>query len=64
MFSSYFSNGNKKFTDTCLDGDYHEWREGEWRFWYPDGQIRFTGHYKSGELLSESFWKSNGEAVS
>ena len=27
VFSSYFSNGNKKFTDTYLDGDYHEWRE-------------------------------------
>jgi len=66
--NSYFSNGTKEFTgsylDGYIDGQYHEWREGEWMFWYPDGQIKFKGYYKSGELLTESCWKSNGDSVS
>jgi|TARA_B110000259_G_scaffold61145_1_gene72181 antitoxin component YwqK of YwqJK toxin-antitoxin module len=65
--SSYFSNGNQEFTGTYLDdykdGKYHEWREGEWKFWYPDGQIRFTGFYKSGQLVSENCWRSSGEVI-
>ena len=27
-------------------------------------QIRFISNYKSGELLSTSYWKSNGDSVS
>tara|TARA_B100000795_G_scaffold229133_1_gene186067 strand:+ start:260 stop:409 length:150 start_codon:yes stop_codon:yes gene_type:complete len=31
---------------------------------YPDRHIRFIGNYKSGELLSERHWKSNGDSAS
>jgi len=51
------------YLDDYLDGSYHEWRKGEWRFWYPDTRLRFTGNYESGELLSESCWKLNGDTL-
>jgi|TARA_B110000116_G_C16784423_1_gene560084 antitoxin component YwqK of YwqJK toxin-antitoxin module len=65
--SGNYNNGNKEFTGTYLDsfenGKYHESRVGVWKFWYPDGKLKFEGIYKQGFLVSKKCWNSNGEAI-
>jgi len=65
--SGNYINGNKEFTGTYLDsyenGNHHEWRVGVWKYWYPDGQMKFEGIYKHGFLVSKKCWNSRGEAI-
>lgn len=65
--SGNYINGNKEFTGTYLDryenGNHHERRVGVWKFWYPDGQMKFEGIYKHGLLVSKKCWNSSGEAI-
>ena len=65
--SGNYNDGSKKFTGTFLDGikdgKYHEWRVGVWKFWYPNGEMKFEGLYKDGTLVSKKCWDSHGQSM-
>ena len=63
-----YDNGNKEFSGTYmksyLNGKLQEYRAGIWKFWYPDGKMKFEGLYKNGTLISKKCWNSKGESIS
>ena len=65
--SGNYNDGSKEFTGTYLDGikdgKYHEWRVGVWKYWYPNGKMKFEGLYKDGTLVSKKCWNSDGEVI-
>ena len=66
--SGNYNDGSKEFTGTYLDsiinGIYNEWRVGVWKFWYPNGKMKFEGLYKDGILVSKKCWDTNGKSIS
>ena len=34
-----------------------------WKFWYPNGKIKFEGLYKDGTLVSKKCWDKNGKSI-
>ena len=65
--SGNYNDGSKEFTGTYVegvkDGKYQEWRVGVWKFWYPNGKIKFEGLYKDGTLVSKKCWDKNGKSI-
>ena len=65
--SGNYNDGSREFTGTYLDGikegKYHEWRVGVWKYWYPNGKMKFEGLYKDGTLVSKKCWNSYGEVI-
>lgn len=65
--SGNYNDGSKEFTGTYLDGikdgKYHEWRVGVWKFWYPNGKMKFEGLYKDGTLVSKKCWDFHGQSI-
>tara|TARA_A100000164_G_scaffold13070_1_gene10906 strand:+ start:10 stop:369 length:360 start_codon:yes stop_codon:yes gene_type:complete len=65
--SGNYNDGTKEFTGTYLDGikdgKYHEWRVGVWKFWYPNGKLKFEGLYKDGILVSKKCWDIYGDVI-
>ena len=65
--SGNYNDGRKEFTGTYLDGikdgKHHEWRVGVWKFWYPNGKMKFEGLYKDGTLVSKKCWDTNGKSI-
>ena len=66
--SGSYSDGNKEFSGTYvngyLNGKHQEYRVGVWKFWYPNGKMKFEGLYKDGILISKKCWNSKGESIS
>ena len=66
--SGTYNNGNKEFSGTYinvyLNGEYQEHRVGSWKFWYPNGKMKFEGLYKNGTLISIKCWNFRGESIS
>ena len=66
--SGNYNDGNKEFTGTYMNGylkgKYQEYRVGVWKFWYPNGKMKFEGLYKDGTLVSKKCWNSKGESIS
>tara|TARA_A100000164_G_C21438049_1_gene554164 strand:- start:66 stop:335 length:270 start_codon:yes stop_codon:yes gene_type:complete len=62
--SGSYSNGNKEFSGTYVNGKHQEYRVGVWKFWYPNGKIKFEGLYKDRTLISKICWNSKGESIS
>ena len=66
--SGNYNDGNKEFTGTYMNGyvkgKYQEYRVGVWKFWYPNGKMKFEGLYKDGTLISKKCWNSKGESIS
>ena len=66
--SGNYNDESKEFTGTYLDGikdgKHQEWRVGVWKFWYPNGKMKFEGLYKDGTLVSKKCWDKNGESIS
>ena len=66
--SGTYNNGNKEFSGTYinvyLNGEYQEHRVGSWKFWYPNGKMKFAGLYKNGTLISKKCWNFRGESIS
>ena len=56
--SGNYNDGRKEFTETYMDcvndGKHHERRVGLWKFWYPNGKLKFWGLYKEGILVSKN----------
>jgi antitoxin component YwqK of YwqJK toxin-antitoxin module len=65
--SSNYNDGIKEFTgtylDSIIDGKYNKLRVGVWKFWYPNGKMKFEGIYKKGTLVSKKCWDPNGESI-
>ena len=63
-----YNDGNKEFSGTYVNGyvngKHQEYRVGVWKFWYPNGKMKFEGLYKSGTLISKKCWNSKGESIS
>ena len=66
--SGTYNNGNKEFSGTYinvyLNGKHQKYRVGPWKFWYPNGKMKFGGLYKDGNLISQKYWNSKGESIS
>ena len=66
--SSRYDDGNKEFSGTYMEryvnGKHQEYRVGVWKFWYPNGKMKFEGLYKDGTLISKKCWNSKGESIS
>ena len=66
--SGNYNDGNKEFTGTYMNGyvkgKYQEYRVGVWKFWYPNGKMKFEGLYKDGTLVSKKCWNFKGESIS
>ena len=66
--SGVYNNGNKEFSGTYMkryvNGKHQEYRAGVWKFWYPNGKMKFEGLYKDGTLISKKCWNSKGESIS
>ena len=66
--SGVYNNGNKEFsgtyTNVYLNGKHKKYRVGSWKFWYPNGKMKFGGLYKDGNLISQKYWNSKGESIS
>ena len=60
--SGTYNNGNKEFSGTYinvyLNGKHQKYRVGSWKFWYPNGKMKFEGLYKDGTLISKKCWNS------
>ena len=64
VFSGTYNNGNKEFYGTYINGKYQEYRVGVWKFWHPNGKMKFEGLYKDGTLISKKCWNTKGESIS
>ena len=66
--SGSYDNGNKEFSGTYMKGyvnrKHQEYRAGVWKFWYPNGKIKFEGLYIDGPLISKKCWNFKGESIS
>jgi len=66
--SGNYNSGNKEFLGTYinvyLNGKYQEYRVGSWKFWNPNGKMKFEGLYKDGTVISKKCWNSRGEIIS
>ena len=66
--SGSYNDGNKEFSGTYVNGyvngKHQEYRVGVWKFWYPNGKMKFEGLYKNGTLISKKCWNSKGESIS
>ena len=66
--SDSYNNGNKEFSEIYMDGyvngKHQKYRVGVWKFWYPNGKMKFEGLYKDGTLVSKKCWNSKGESIS
>ncbi len=66
--SGSYDNGNKEFSGTfmkgCVNGKHQEYRIGVWKFWYPNGKMKFEGLYKDGALISKKCWNPKGQSIS
>ena len=65
--SGNFPNGKIEFRgtykDIVLNGQYKEWREGIWEFWYPNGVLKYRGVYHKGVITSKECWDEKGNKL-
>ena len=65
--SGVYNNGNKEFSGTYinvyLNGKHQEYRVGSWKFWCPNGKMKFESLYIDGTLISKKCWNSKGESI-
>ena len=66
--SGSYKDGNKEFPGTYVNGyvngKHQEYRVGVWKFWHPNGKMKFEGLYKDGTLISKKCWNFKGESIS
>ena len=46
------------------NGKHQGYRVEFWKFWYPNGKIKFEGLYKDGTLILKICWNFKGESIS
>ena len=62
--SGSYKDGNKEFSVKYVNRKHQQNRAGVWKFWYPNGKMKFEGLYKDGALISKKCWNSKGESIS
>ena len=49
-------NGDKIILGKVVDGK----KEGKWTHWYENGQKKWEGTFKDGEMIKETYWDEDG----
>ena len=61
--SGNYNDGNKEFTGIYIYEEHQEFRVGVWKFWYPNGKMKFESLFKNGNLISKTCLNSKGESI-